>query len=167
MNAFTTKPNIADFIKQQKKSAEFSAKSTALVQNPSEQQRIFLEINKDMPTTKTRGNWPAPVVQEQAAPAPAKKKPAPKSNPDFVAVDVPFEGRQYMAGVSMYQEQIEFLLSNTDGKALDCRDVMKARRLITALQRTINNRKLRDKVRVAQRQVDGVTRVWVLSREKA
>lgn len=172
-----TRPDLSDFFKQARHSYNSSRTGTRNVQNATEAQRRFLGVKKDMTTTTIRGNWPAPAEtpepsKPKAAPAkPAAAKPAakpaaasPAHDDDFVIVDVPFTHHRSLPGASIYQREIDFLIANPDAKAVDCRDDAKAKRLVHAIQRNIDNRKLRDKLRVSQRRIDGVTRVWVLSR---
>jgi hypothetical protein len=84
-NAFTQKPNISKFIKDMKQSHLASKVSQAMVQNPSPEQRYFMEINERAPSHDASTDRPPsrskepveadrPPVHGTAAGVPARRK---------------------------------------------------------------------------------------------
>ena len=175
MNAFTKKPDVRQFIKEVKHARAASENCSKRVQNPTQQQAYFLEIkDKTMSAaTAIRGNWPtAEVVEikhvEKPKPvAKPKVQPLP-SNSGMKVVQVPYTFRPQVNGVSVYQKEIDTLLSSQYGQvAVECKTNDKAKRLVAALQRQINRAGNKEKLRAVTKQMDnGVTLVWVIERAK-
>jgi len=174
-NAFTQKPDLGKFVKEVRHSHFASTTGTKQVQNPTQQQAYFLEIkDKTMSAaTAIRGNWPAAEVVEikhAEKPNPVSKPKVQQlpSNSGMKVVQVPYTFRPQVNGVSMYQKEIDALLSSQYGQvAVECKTNDKAKRLVAALQRQINRAGNKDKLRAVTKQMDnGVTFVWVIERTK-
>lgn len=176
-NAFTQKPDLGKFVKEVRHSHFASTTGTKQVQNPTYEQAHFLAIKdkeKTMTKTVVRGNWPAAEVVEikhVEKPKPVAKpkvQPLP-SNSGMKVVQVPYTFRPQVNGVSMYQKEIDALLSSQYGQvAVECKTNDKAKRLVAALQRQINRAGNKEKLRAVTKQMDnGVTFVWVIERAQA
>jgi len=113
-----------------------------------------------MTATQIRGSWPIKVEQPKPKEQPAKGN-------GFKVVQVPYTFTPQATGVSMYQKEIDALFKGQPGQtAIECDTNDKAKRLVTAVQRQVNRLKRKDSLRVVTKQVDGVTLVWLIKKEK-